>query len=103
MPPGLPGPLHRMCGPVCRADDRSEELRHVREGLRCRSDVPRWLMSMRTKEAPMPNAETSNQKWLLQIRRGELRLINELSELIRLILERRVDRKALLFKITEEP
>jgi hypothetical protein len=40
---------------------------------------------------------------LLQIRRGELRLVNDLAELIRLVLERRVDRTSLLYRITEEP
>jgi tetratricopeptide (TPR) repeat protein len=51
----------------------------------------------------MASPGISAGKWLLQIRRGELRLIQDLSELIRLVLERRVDRQALLYPLTEEP
>src|SRR5437870_11186938 len=51
----------------------------------------------------MPRFETSKQRWLLQVRRGELRLINDLGELVRLVLERRVDRQALLYRIDGEP
>src|SRR6185436_18729803 len=60
-------------------------------------------MPLATKEAEMPSPEPSSNKWLLQIRRGELRLINDLAELIRLVLERRVDRTALLYRISEHP
>src|SRR4051794_7800114 len=60
-------------------------------------------LATKSKEAEMPSPERSSQKWLLQIRRGELRLITDLAELIRLVLERRVDRNSLLYRISEEP
>jgi hypothetical protein len=59
-------------------------------------------MPLATK-SNQPSPEPSTQKWLLQIRRGELRLVTDLAELIRLVLERRVERTSLLYRITEEP
>jgi TolA-binding protein len=47
--------------------------------------------------------QSSGRVWLLQIRPGELRLVREFSEVIRFILERRVDRKALVYEIAGEP
>src|SRR3954470_313958 len=60
-------------------------------------------LATNAKEAKMPSPEPSSQRWLLQIRPGELRLITDLAELIRLVLERRVDRRSLLYRISEEP
>jgi cytochrome c-type biogenesis protein CcmH/NrfG len=41
--------------------------------------------------------------WLLQPRQGELRLARDLAEVIRLILERRIDRHAKLYEVNGEP
>jgi hypothetical protein len=60
-------------------------------------------LAPKSKQAEIPGQEPGSQRWLLQIRRGELRLVTDLAELIRLVLERRVERTSLLYRITEEP
>jgi hypothetical protein len=59
-------------------------------------------MSVMRKEEPGLKLVSRKPMWLLQIRRGELRIVKDLAELKRLVLERRVDRGALLYPITDD-
>jgi tetratricopeptide (TPR) repeat protein len=47
----------------------------------------------------MLDSETSPRTWVLQIRRGELLLVQDLGEIKRLIAERRIDPEALLYEV----